>query len=100
MSGSNKSGIGLQAISRRRMPRDLDAKLAQLLNQSPYLGAAGADLFGDLGAADHDRGMVHQQAHDASQAGIGLLGVSSANCDGCLAANSVIWRRLALMREL
>ena len=49
------------------MPGDLNSQRAQLLNQAPDLGAAGADLVGDLGAADDDGGVVHQQPYNPPQ---------------------------------
>jgi hypothetical protein len=54
------------------MTGNVDAKLAQLLNQSPYFGAAGADLSRDLGSAYDDGGMGNKQTHDAPQSGIAL----------------------------
>src|SRR5208282_4856275 len=50
------------------MSGDVHAQAAQLLNQPPDFGPAGADLFGNFRAADDDDGMAHEQAHDAAEA--------------------------------
>ena len=60
----------LELVTGRGMPRDLNSQRAQLLNQSPDLRAIGADLVGDLGAADDDGGVVHEQPDDPPQAQI------------------------------
>ena len=64
---------GFELITSRRMPGNLNSQRAQLLHQPPDLGAAGADLVGNLGAADDDGGVVHQQPHNSSEAQIRLL---------------------------
>ena len=52
------------------MPGNFDSQRAQLLYQTPHLGAARTNLVGNLGAA-HDHGsVVHQQAHNPPQAQI------------------------------
>ena len=51
----------------------IDAEAAQLLNQPPDLGTIGGNFLSDLGAADDDRGVLHQQAHDAAEAEVGGL---------------------------
>ena len=66
-------GHSLQLITGRRMSGDVNPERAQLLHQPPDLGAAGTDFVGDLGAADHDGGVVHQQTHNPSQSQIRLL---------------------------
>src|SRR5215471_6876093 len=63
-----------QTISGCRMSGNVDAEVTQLLHQSPHFGSRGTNLLGDLGAADNDRGIAHQEADDASEASIGLLG--------------------------
>ena len=60
-----------QLIPRRRMASDIHAQSAQLLNQTPYFGSTGSNLFGNLGAAGDNSGMAHQQPNDAAQPNIG-----------------------------
>ncbi len=62
-----------QLISGGGMAGDIHAQAAQLLNQAPDFGAVGRNFLGDLRAADHDGGVLHQQAHDAAQAQVGGL---------------------------
>src|SRR5271169_1043199 len=52
------------------MSGNVDAQAAQLLNQAPNFRAAGADLFGNLRAADDNDSVVHEQAHDAAEADV------------------------------
>jgi hypothetical protein len=44
-----------------------------LLNQTPYLGTSRRDFLGDLGSANNDSSVLHQQTHDAAQPQIGGL---------------------------
>ena len=53
---------------------DVNAKLAELLDEAPDFRASRADFFGDLGAAHDDGGIVGEQADNASKTGVGLLG--------------------------
>ena len=55
------------------MPGNLNSQRAQLLHQPPDLGAAGADLVGNFGAAHHDGGVFHQQPNDPPQTQIRSL---------------------------
>src|SRR5580704_2300491 len=71
--GKQQVGNFAQLVTGCGMTVDLDAQRAQLLNESPDLRAADADLVGNLGAADHYRGVIHQQADNAAQARVGLL---------------------------
>ena len=48
--------------------------MTQFLYQPPHFGSRGSNFLRDLGAADNDSGIAHQEADDASQASIGLLG--------------------------
>ena len=57
------------------MAGHVNAQAAQLLNQSPDFGTAGRNFLGDLGAADDDSGMFHQQANDVTEAEISGLGL-------------------------
>ena len=75
MSGSSKSGR-TQLVSGRGMPRDIDAQATQLLNQPPYLRPTGGNFLCNLGAADDDRRMLHQQANDQPQPRISLRHVA------------------------
>lgn len=61
------------------MASDIDSEAAQLLDQAPDFGAAGADFFGDFcSARDHGR-VIHQEANDAAQAHVGgLVGAGRA----------------------
>lgn len=69
-------GHRAQLISRGGMPSHIDSQTAQLLNETPNLGAARGNFLRDLGAADHDHGVLHEQAHDAAKALVrGLLAV-------------------------
>ena len=49
------------------MPGNVNAHPAQLLNQSPNFRAARRNLFGNLRAADHNRGVLHQQTYDVPE---------------------------------
>ena len=49
------------------MSRDIDSEPAQLLNQSPHFGAARRNLLADLGPADDDRSVLHEQTYDAAK---------------------------------
>ena len=51
-------GHGAQLVAGCGMAGDIHAQPAQLLNQPPYLGPAGANFFGDLGAAGDDRSVA------------------------------------------
>lgn len=53
------------------MTRNLEAQLAQMLHRAPHLGASGAQLFGNAGAADDHGGVVAKQAHNTAQARVG-----------------------------
>ena len=55
------------------MAGNLHPRRPQLLHQPPYLGAAGVNFLSDLRPADHDHGVLHQQADNVSQAEIGRL---------------------------
>src|SRR4029077_9357999 len=55
------------------MSLDFHAERTQLLDEPPDFRAAGSDLVANLGAADHDRGVVHQYANDAAETDIGPL---------------------------
>src|ERR1700690_1050758 len=66
-------GDGAQSIAGGGMSGDIDAQPAQLLNQTPDFGPGGAKFLGNLRAAGDYRGVPHEQAHDAAQAGIGSL---------------------------
>ena len=63
-----------QLISGGGVSGDVHAEAAQLLNQAPDFRAVGGDFLGDLGAADDDGGVLHEQAHDAAEAHIGGCG--------------------------
>jgi hypothetical protein len=43
------------------------------LNQPPNFRPAGADLFGNLRAADNNGSVAHEQADDAAQTNINRL---------------------------
>ena len=88
------------------MTRHINAEAAQLLNQAPYFGAVGGNLVCDLSAADNNRGVLHQQAHDPTETEIGglwlvrrerfrpqrtfIVAFAFANCSGL--ADAVIMR--------
>ena len=55
-----------QLITGCRMSRDIDAKPAQLLNQSPYFGATGSNFGGDFCATCDNGGVSHEQTYDAA----------------------------------
>jgi hypothetical protein len=89
--GKKQIGHRAQLISRGGMPRHIDAQAAQLLYEPPDLGAAGRNFLRDFGAADHNRCVFHQQAHDAAEPDVrGLMGERHrlscgfwrANCGG------------------
>ena len=65
-------GHGLQTISRRWMSRNIDSKIAQLLNQAPNLRTAGPDLRRDFGPAHDNRGVGNEKTHNAAQPGVSL----------------------------
>src|ERR1017187_8746150 len=69
--GKQQVGHSFQLIAGSGMTRELQAHLAQMLHRAPHLGAGGAQLFGNAGAADDDRRVVAQQAHNAAQARVG-----------------------------
>jgi hypothetical protein len=56
------------------MSGDVDAELAELLDEAPDFGASGADFGGDLGAAGDNGGVVGQQTYDAAETVVGPLG--------------------------
>jgi hypothetical protein len=60
-------------IARRRMSSYIYAQPAQLLNQPPNFRPARPDFFRNLGAADNNGGVAHEQAHDAAEANIRRL---------------------------
>jgi len=60
-------GHRTQLISGRGMAGNINTGSAQLLNESPDFRAAGRNLFSDLGAADHNRRILHQQTYDQPQ---------------------------------
>src|SRR5215469_8983827 len=84
------------------MPCDVDAQRAQLLDQAPDFRTTSPDLVGDLRAADGDGCVVHQQADNASKAGVGflcrncVLGLASANWRRRLDAGIITSERLCL----
>ena len=53
---------------------DVYAELAELLDEAPDFRASRADFVGDLRAAHDDGGVVGEQADDASETSVGLLG--------------------------
>jgi len=53
------------------MAGHIDSQAAQLLNQTPDFRAVRRDFLRDFWCADHDCGVLHQQAHDAAEANIG-----------------------------
>jgi len=52
------------------MAGNLHAEVTQVLDSAPDFRARGAKLFRDARAADDDRGVIAQQADDATQARI------------------------------
>jgi len=54
------------------MSRNVNPKLAQLLNQTPDFRTAGADLGRDFRSTDHDGSMSDEKTHNAPQARIRL----------------------------
>ena len=81
-------GNSAKLITGGRMPRDLNAEGPKLLNETPDLRAARADLIGDLGTADYNRRVVGQQPNDAAKARVGFLSGRSVNCSA-----NASWRR-------
>ena len=73
-----KIGNRAQLVSGGRVSCNLDAQRAQLLDETPDLGTAGTDFVSDLRSADHDGGVVHQQANDATEAHVSFLARGSA----------------------
>ena len=63
-------GDGIQLVAGRRMPGNLQTQLAEMLYRTPYLGAAGAQLFGNARTADDYRCVIAQQTNNAAQAGV------------------------------
>src|SRR6266404_3253285 len=55
------------------MSSNIHAQSAQLLNQPPNLRPARPYFFGNLRAADDNRSVTHEQAHDAAQANVRRL---------------------------
>jgi hypothetical protein len=53
------------------MAGDIDPEAAQLLNQAPDFKTIGGNFLRDFRSADHESGVLHQQAHDAAEAKIG-----------------------------
>jgi hypothetical protein len=62
-----------QLISAGGMARDVHTQAAQLLYQTPHFRTVGRNFLGDFGSADDDRGVFHQQAHDAAQPQVSRL---------------------------
>jgi hypothetical protein len=54
------------------MTRNVDSKLAQLLNQSPNFGTAGPNLGSYFGSTNDYGGMRNKKTHNASQSSIAL----------------------------
>jgi hypothetical protein len=65
-------GHGLQTISGRRMPGNINPKIAQLLNQTPNFGTAGPDFGRDFCPAYDDRGVGNEKTDNAPQPGVSL----------------------------
>src|SRR5579884_3400503 len=74
----------LQLITSRRVAGNVNTETAQLLDQAPHFGPAGADLISDFGTAHDDRSVIAQRANDATEALVGGLR-SSGNDRGLLA---------------
>src|SRR5580700_7720481 len=55
------------------MSRHIDSKGSQLLDQSPDFGARDAKFTGNLGTADHNGCVIHEQADNAAKACVSLL---------------------------
>jgi hypothetical protein len=64
---------GAQLISGGGVAGDIDTKAAKLLDQTPDFRAVRGNLLGNLGAAHHDGRVLHQQAHDATEAQVSGL---------------------------
>ena len=60
-------------IATRRVAGNIYTQTAQLLNQSPHLGASGGNFLRNLGPADDHSGVFHQQPHNAAQTIIGWM---------------------------
>ncbi len=67
-------GDGAELITGGGVSGDVNAELAELLDEAPDFRASRADFVGDLGAAHDDGGIVGEQADDASETSVGLLG--------------------------
>jgi hypothetical protein len=59
-----------------------------LLDESPDFGATGTEFGGELGAADHNRGVAGKQVHDAAKADVGFLARR-----GAAGVTSAVWDR-------
>ena len=67
-------GDGAELITGGGVSGDVYAELAELLDEAPDFRASRADFVGDLRAAHDDGGVVGEQADDASETSVGLLG--------------------------
>ena len=88
-------------ISSRGVAGYIDSQTSQLLNETPDFRPAGRNLLRDLGAADDDRRVSHQQAHDQAETGIRLLRRwrEGYGARGRAPANCAAFADVEIMRE-